>query len=46
MPKPIYYANLSNPNWIVADSATADNIINYTLTLKKANNSQECPQGK
>jgi hypothetical protein len=42
-PKPNYYPNLTNTNWIVGDAAGIDRVINLTQTRKNLTNSQPCP---
>lgn len=45
-PKPTYYPNLTNNNWIVNDADGIDRVINLTKSLKKINDSIPCPQNK
>ena len=44
-PKPNYYPNLTNSNWIVADASGVGKVLNLTKTRKALNNSEACPEG-
>lgn len=42
-PKPNYYPNLNNNNWIVSSESGIDKVINFTKTRKNLNDSLQCP---